>query len=118
MRDAAGVSAASRWPMSVAQMLKASRGVMGTHQRPRSVDAEAAQSGANGACETGARAELGFKADENEAAVVTENDRLSAVKLGPAAQVSQLVVAEHGECAAERLGRLHGRRFTEDMMSK
>ena len=53
--------------------------------------AAAVQSGANGACETGARAELGFKADENEAAVSAKNDRLGAVKLGPAAQVGQLV---------------------------
>ena len=90
---------------------------MSTNAPQRHVDAEAAQSGANGACETGARAELGFKADENEAAVGAKNDRLGAVKLGPAAQVSQLVVAEHGECAAERLGRVHARRFIGEMMS-
>ena len=74
-------------------------------------------SGANGECETGALAELGGKADENQAAVGAKNARLGAVKFGPAAQVGQMVVAEHGKCAAERLGGLHVRRFTEEMMS-
>ena len=111
MRDAAGVSAASRWPMSVAQMLKASRGVMSTHQRPRSgsVDAEAAQSSTNGAREAGASAKICLEAHEHGVAtVVTENDRLGAMKFGPATQIGQLVVAEHGERAAERFGSLHG----------
>lgn len=74
----------------------------------RHVDAEATQSGANGARKAGTLAELVLETDENSAAVViTENDRLGAVKLGPAAQFSHLVGAEHGECAAERLGRVH-----------
>ena len=60
-----------------------------------------------------------LEADENSAAAaVTENDRLGAVKLGPVAQVIQLVFAEHGERAAVSLERVHARRFTVDMMSK
>ena len=108
-------SAAPRNAHSLAQTLRASRGVMSTQQRPRSgiVDAEAAQSSTNGAREAGASAKLGLEADEHgTATVVTENDRLGAVKFGPATQIGQLVVAEHGERAAERLGSLHGRRFT------
>ena len=78
-----------------------------------------AQSSTSGARETCPGAKLVFEADENDAAaIITENDRLCAMKVGPSTQVSQLVFAEHGERAAERLGSLHGRRFTEDMMSK
>ena len=85
----------------------------------RHVDAEAAQSSTNGAREAGASAKLGLEADEHGAATVTtENDRLGTVKIGPATQISHLVVADHGERAAKRLGRVHGRRFTVDMMSK
>ena len=102
-------------------MLKASRGVSSEHQRPRSgiVDAEAAQSSTNGAREAGASAKLGLEADEHGAAtVVTENDRLCAMKIGPATQVGHLVFAQHGERAAEGLGSLHVRLFTGDVMSK
>ena len=76
----------------------------------RHVDAEAAQSSTNGAREAGARAKLGLEAHEHGAAtVVTENDRLCAMKIGPAAQIDYLVVAEHRERAAKGLGREHGR---------
>ena len=85
----------------------------------RHVDAQAAQSSTNGAREAGASAKLGLEAHERGVAtVVTENDRLGAMKFGPAAQVGRLVVAQHGDRAAEGLGSLHVRFFTGDMMSK
>jgi hypothetical protein len=85
----------------------------------RHVDAEAAQSSTNGAREAGASAKLGPEAHEHGAAtVVTENDRLCAMKIGPATQVGRLVFAQHGERAAEGFGSLHVRFFTGDMMSK
>ena len=79
----------------------------------RHVDAEAAQSSTNGVREAGASAKICLEAHEHGVAtVVTENSRQGAMKFGPATQIGQLVVAEHGERAAERLGSLHGRRFT------
>ena len=114
-------SAAPQNAHSLAQTLRASRGVMSTHQRPpqRHVDAEAAQSSTNGAREAGARAELVFQTAKHNAAVVaTENDRLGAMKFGPAAQIGHLICAQHGKRATEGLGSLHVRFFTGGMMLK
>ena len=75
----------------------------------RHIDAEAAQSSADGACEAGARVEQLRETDEHHAAVLsTEDARLCTVQRRPARQVRQLVVAERGERAAERFGRAHG----------
>ena len=39
------------------------------------------------------------------------------MKLGPAAQSSHLLVADSRADAVERIGRVHGLFFTEDMLS-
>ena len=59
------------------------------------VDAEAAQSGADGACEAGARAELVLYSEEHDgAAVVAEEARLGTVEVCPLANVTDLFVAQ------------------------
>ena len=109
----AGGSAAPREAQSLAQIARASRGVMRVHQRPRSgTTMQRRRRAVRKVREKLAQARSGA------ATVVAETDRLGAMKFGPATQIGQLVVAEHGERAAERLGSLHGRRFTGDMMSK
>ena len=59
------------------------------------VDTEAAQSGADGACEAGARAKLVLQTDENDAAaILAEEARLGTVEVCPLANVTDLFVAQ------------------------
>ena len=52
--------------------------------------------------------ELVLSSNEHDAAtVVTENDRQGAVKVGPTAQVDNLVYAERRDRAAECFGLVH-----------
>ena len=105
-------SAAPRNAHSLAQTLRASRGVMSTHQRPRSDTSMQRRRRAV------RRVREKLAQEHGAAKVVTENDRLCAMKIGPATQVGHLVFAQHGERAAEGLGSLHVRLFTGDMLSK
>ena len=59
------------------------------------VNTEAAQSGADGACEAGARAKLVLQTDENDAAaILAEDARLGTAEVCPLANVTDLVVAQ------------------------
>ena len=61
----------------------------------RNVDTEAAQGGADGPCEAGARAKLILQTDENDAAaILAEEARLGTVEVCPVANVTELVVAQ------------------------
>ena len=61
----------------------------------RNVDTEAAQSGADGACEAGTRAKTVLQTDENDAAaILAEEARLGTVEVCPVANVIELVIAQ------------------------
>ena len=97
------------------------RGDEGTPTPPqRHFYTQAEQGSPDGSPKAGASPKLGLEAHEHCAAtVVTENDRLCAMEVGPAAQVCHLVIAEPGERAAECFGRVHAQLFNVllDMMS-
>ena len=114
-------SAAPRNAHSLAQTLRASRGVMSTHQRPRSgTSMQRRRRAVRTVREKLAQVRSSALRPTNTALPRSSRKTidLCAMKIGPATQVGHLVFAQHGERAAEGLGSLHVRLFTGDMMSK
>ena len=106
-------SAAPRNAHSLAQTLRASRGVMSTHQRPRSgTSMQRRRRAVRTVHEKRALRPTNTALPRSSRKTID----LCAMKIGPA--TANLVFAQHGERAAEGLGSLHVRFFTGDVMSK